>query len=559
MGRRGEAMARERAVRNRRIEAIALGVLALLPIVPYLTFLLRTGVPRYGLVGDLALLEQAARHVFRGETLLGPVSRFSFHQPGPFFFYLTAPLQAAFGSASTGLYVTTCLVNGASAAAIVACTRIFARRSHAVAALLVVLAWFVAFGNVTANPWSPLVIVLPLLAFLVNAALFARGKSLAVYPAVVFGTLAAQTHVAAVPTTVTAGLVALVAFLVGARRRGGLERDERWRLAIAATVLLILFVPPLVEQLLAPSGNMTELYAFFVRRSEPTKPLSDAAAQWTVATSWLPDRLVGRVLLGEGPIPLVMRADPMQGIASPNARVVTIVHVVSIAVAAIVAGRRRDTASIALLGIGAIADAVAVISLRAVVGPVHNYLAFWTTAASSAAWIGVLATFFAAIGAAGLKMPRVSGVFAPALVILALAVAVTSASLQRFWLARNAFAPSSRPDLRADLRAIEDALRARLDRDKAVVTVHREGARDIADALVLELEKDGVDVRVADADHHAYVGVRTAHGVAKALHVWFATTAHPLRIASCLEPIAKSGDIAVYGAPEAIASCPDAK
>jgi hypothetical protein len=559
MGKRGEALARERAVRNRRIEAIALGVLALLPIVPYLTFLLRTGVPRYGLVGDHALLEQATRHVFRGDTLLGLVSRFTFNHPGPLFFYLTAPLEAAFGSASTGLYISTCLVNAAAAAAIVACTRIFGRRSHAVAALLVVFTWFVAFGNVAADPWGPLVIVLPLAAFLVNAAMFARGKSAAAYPAVVFGTLAAQTHVAAAPTAAAVGLVALVAFLIGARRRGGLERDERWRLAFAASVLIILFVPPLVEQIVAPSGNMKELCGFFVHRTEPRKPLADATAHWTLATSWLPERVFTRALVAEGPIPLVRRADAMRTVASPNARLVAIVHVMSIAIAAIVAGRRRDVPSISLLAIGTIADAAAVFSLQAVVGPVHHFLVFWTTAASSVAWIGVLGTFFAAVGAIGLRMPRVSGILAPALVTLILAAAVTSTSLQRFWLARNAVAPSSRPDLRADLRAIEEALRARLQRDGSIVTVHREGARDIADALVLELEKDGVDVRVANADRHAYSGVRTANGVAKPLHVWFSTTAQPLRLAPCLELVTKSGDVAVYGAPEDTTSCLEGK
>jgi len=234
-----DAEAQLRALRNRRIEAFAIGVLGLLPIVPYLSSILRAGVPRFGLIGDHALLEQAARHVWSADTLLGPYSRFHWNQPGPLWFYLIAPFVAMFGSASTGLYVGTLFLNGVSAGAIATCTRLFARRAHAIAALLLVLAWFAAFGNTCANPWSPLVIVLPLIAYLINIAMLARGKSAALFPAAIFGTLAMQTHVAAVSTVLVTGIVGLVAFFVGARRRGGLERFERWRLAISAALLFV--------------------------------------------------------------------------------------------------------------------------------------------------------------------------------------------------------------------------------------------------------------------------------------------------------------------------------
>jgi hypothetical protein len=561
MGARGEALARARVIRTRRVEAIALGVLALLPIVPHLTALLRTGVPRYGLFGEHALLEQATRHVWSGDTLLGSRSRFQWNHPGPLFFYLAAPFQALFGSASTGLYVGTCIINAASAGGLTACTRLFARRAHGVAALLIVLTWFVAFGNVAANPWPPLVVVLPLMAFLVNGAMLARGKSAALLPTAIFGTLAGQTHIAVAPTTLVVGLVALIAFFVGARRRGGLDSIEHGRLAVAAAVVFLMFVPTFVEQLVAKTGNLHKIYDFFVHREAPLARLATATTQWTSATTWLPQRAVTRALVDEGAIPLVMRADALPREVGTNARVVAIVHVLSVAIAALIAARRRDVASLALLGVGALADAIAVVSLQAVVGASTHYLLFWTTAASTVAWIGVLGAAFSIIEALALRAPRVTAFIAPALVLVGLSAAVVATSLQRFWLAKHPAAPSSRPELRADLRALEAALRQRLERDGTTVVVHREGATEVADALVLELEKDAVDVHVASADASAFVGVRPEAGVAKPLHAWLATTAQPLRKACAddrRELVAMSGGLALFGSTTAPA-CAAAK
>ena len=561
------AAARRRAARTRRVEAVGLGLLALLPVVPHLTLLLRVGVPRFGLLGDFARLEQALRHVWAGDTLLGPAVRSAYNHPGPLFFYLSAPFQRLFGTASTGLYVGACFVSALSAGATVGCARLFGRRSHAIAALLVVLAWFVAFGNVAANPWSPASAVLPLLAFLVNAAMLARGKSGALYTVAFFGALAAQPWAVATAVVVPIAIVAFVAFLVGGRRRGGLERFERWRIAIAAAVLFGLFVPTLVEQLLAPTGNLTRLVRVIVHRSAPTHPLSSAAMSWTTATAWLPERLAQRTLIDEAAPPSMLRAEAMRDVVTSNARLIAIVHVATVACAAIIASRRRDLVSVGLLAFGLTADAIGVIVLARFPGTTWHYVAFWTTAASSVAWMGVLSTLFSAIGALAPRVPRVSGVIAPALTVVGLSTAVTATSLQRFWIARHPTAPEARLDLSPDLRALEAALRARMKRDDRIPVVHRDGAGDIADGLVLELEKDEVDVRVGNADRDAYVGVRTANGVDRPLHVWLATPWQPLRMARCpsphvaqtgsLELIARSGNLALFGSPVAAPACVD--
>lgn len=558
LAQREEAM-RVRAVRNRRVEAVAIAVLALLPVVPHLTLILGSGVPRYNLIGDLALLEQATRRVVLGDTLLGAPSRFQFNQPGPLFFVIAAPFQALFGSASTGLFVGAIFVNALSAAAVAGLTRLFGRRAHAVAAGFGVHAWFAAFGNVTANPWSPLLITLPLMAFLVSAGMLARGKSYALYPFVFFGALAGQTHVAAVTTTLIVGVVAVVAFLIGARRRGGLDADERWRIAISIAMLFALSIPLFVDQLMASTGNMKRLYRFFIFRSSPLDPISIATTHWTAATSWLFSRVASHALIDEGAVPLVASSGVMPTAVSANARLIAIVHVMTIAIATIVAARRRDTVSLALLGVGVVGDAVAVITLQAVVGPTFYALALFTTAASTIAWVGVFATLLSFVGARALRMKKLSGVIPSLLVVGGLTTTVVATSMQRFWIARNPSPPATVSGLSRDLEDLADGLRKATE-DGSVLVVHREpGSREIADALVLELDKDGIDVRVSNADRDAYAGVRTANGVQKPLHVWFDRAervgASP-RAMACRRVLAQSGALTAYGANQDVA-CAD--
>ena len=546
--------------RRRRIEAIALAILAIVPLIPHVIPLLRDGVPRFGLFGDFALLELATRHVWSGDTLVGPYSRFRWNHPGPLFFYVAAPFQAVFGSSSTGLYIATCFINGAAAAALPFFARLFARRAHALAALFVVFGWFIAFGNISANPWNPLVIVLPLMAFLLTAAMFAGGRSTALYPSVIFGALVAQSHVAAVSTIVSTGALALGAFLVGARRRRArpndawLDRSERRHLLIASALLLVLFIPPLVEQLTAPVGNLTKIVVFFLHREAPLEPLGVAARHWTTALSWMPDRILSLSLLEEGYIPLGMRWDPMPSGLTTTARNIAFLQVTMTVLCGAIAFRRRDFTSLWLITFGAVASVVALSALSAIVGPSYHYLVFWTTAASSVTWIGVLSTILSATCAASLPMSRSRGVLGSALVAV-LGSVVCATWLQRDWLARSPAAPASRDLERDDLRAVHDALRSRLASGGATAIIHTEGAWDMASAMVLELEKDRADVRVPERDRWSYMGIPSGDTVQNALHVYFSTTRLPLRIAPCLELATKSGDISMYVSPTDVVEC----
>lgn len=552
---RADPKAVARAIRTRRIEASALGVLALLPIVPYLTFILRGGIPRYALIGEIARIEQATRHVWSGDTLVGLRARFPWNHPGPLFFYLSAPFQALGGANSTGLYVATCLVNGAAAAALVATTRLLGRRSHAIAALVVVLVWFLAFGNVVANPWNPLVITLPLTTFLVMAALFARGKSSAVFGVVCFGALVVQSHVAAVTTVLTTGFVSLVAYFVGMRRRGGLRRSDRWQLAIATSLGVLFFVPPLVEQIASPTGNVTRIWRFFGHREAPLQPIVAAVQQWSTAGGWATERIFARAVSLEGPVPAIVRQDIVPAGLTRSGRVMAIVHIAGLAAAAGLSFRRRDTTSFVIVAIAALGDAVAMSALQAVVGPPTFPLVFWTTGVIGAGWIGIFGAFFSAIGSVVLRSAKMTAALAPAVIVVGLATAVVTTTFQRNWLGRNTLAPGSHPELRGDLRAAVAALRQRMQLAGTVPIIHRESAADIADGVVLELEKDRAEVRIAEEDRKTYVGLRSNPAPFRGVHVYFATPSEPFRFARCTELLTRAGDISIFVTPTPPTGC----
>jgi hypothetical protein len=551
---RTEAERRARARRTRRIEAAALGLLAALPLVPYLTFLLGTGVQRFRLLGDLALIEQATRHVGRGEALLGPYASSGFHHPGPLFFYLAAPMTVLFGTASTGLFVATCILNGAAAVTLVTTTRLFAKRAHAVAALLGVLAWFAAFGSVATNPEGSLVVALPLLAFLVLSALVARGRSSAACPAAFFGVLAAQTHIAVLSTVVTCGAISTIAFVVRGRYRRQLERLDGFRFGVAAFMVVLLFLPPLAEQLLSKSGNLGRLWSYVVQGNEPLKPLAVATQHWTSMNSWLVDRVAHRALLREDAIPFALTPVPLTSKVTEAARMIAIAQVALMTLAGLLAASRRDTTSLSLLAFGLIGSLIAVLTPSPLSANMPSDM-FWMTAPTCAGFIGVLAAVSAALAARAREMPRLSEVVVPLLIVIGLTAAVTATSFQRFWLVKNPSAFGSQPDPSADLRQVLTALDERATKEVATVVIHRAGAASIADALVLELEKDGFDVRATGPDRDVYAGIRGDKDAQRPLHVYAATKTAPLPSSHCLESIAKSGDITLFGG-SAPATCP---
>ena len=136
------------------------------------------------------------------------------------------------------------------------------------------------------QPWNPYLPVLSWIVVLLAVWAVLCGDALMLVPAVVAGSLCAQTHV---PYLVPAGVLVLAA--LGHVAWWG-RHDRRQRRLVAATAVLgvVLWVPPVVDQLTNDPGNIRKLVDHFGSPPEP------ALGWWPRrAPDARPPRCVGRL------------------------------------------------------------------------------------------------------------------------------------------------------------------------------------------------------------------------------------------------------------------------
>ena len=250
----------------------------------------------FALNGDDALIELRVRDVGSHTPLLGSYQRFGWNQPGPLLFYLLVLPYRLAGSEFAGLQVGALLLN---AGAVVGIGIVAYRRGG-----LALFLWTMALAGVltsalggfrVADPWEPNVTVLACALLLVLAADAASGRVWSLPCVAGVASLLAQAYAVVAP--IAAALLAwamLAGFLSAWRRRTQRRGTERRRLfqagAVTAAVLVVLWLPPLVEELGAGTGNVTAMVDF-ARTKRETIGLSDGyravALQFDHRASWL--------------------------------------------------------------------------------------------------------------------------------------------------------------------------------------------------------------------------------------------------------------------------------
>ncbi|SEO44266.1 hypothetical protein [Trujillonella endophytica] len=508
--------ARPRAGWLRWPAGLVLVLAAALPALVALVDLLRGRGEPYLPLGDHALLELTVDDVGEHEVLLGAYSRFLWHHPGPLLAYvLSVPFRLLDG-AHEALAVGAVAVAGISSMAVVA---LVARRGGLLAgawALLVLTVSVRLLGDdFVRDSWNPHLPVLPLLAGVLLCWAVIRGSAWALPVAVLPMSLAVQAHVGFAP--VVGAVAAVVVLGLGVRAavrlwsgRTGRPRRPLWWLRwpvsflAAALVALLLWLPPITEQLTGEPGNITLLLDYLREGSGEPAAFSSSEAVRLIAEEFakLPAYVGGAV---------PPEQDLVEDGLWPTWAVVAGLGLFAAALAVAAFRRRGD-----VLWLGGLTLAVAaagVVALTRIEGLPFVYITRWTVVVGILAWItvglGLLPELVTGVRAlAGRRGPALlpAAVVGAPLAVLA-AVAVVGAGQG----AARAQTPFT--DTTGELSGLASAVVADLDRlglrtvpDPPVVRVDMAGTtrQELVGTfwpgtgVVLHLHRDGVDVQVSD-------------------------------------------------------------
>lgn len=478
--------------------------------------------------GDVALTELHTRNVGRHMLWLGPYSRDGWHHPGPALFYVLALPYRLLGSSGSALSVGALLVNGTSITGMVALARRRGGTEMALATLVVSALLLRALGReLLVLPWNVYVTVLPygLLVFLVWA--MVRGERWALPVATFVTTFLVQTHVGYVVLAVpllAAGAAWLVATSLwrasedrpgppsaaGAEDGSGDDRDRatgpgvdpadaniddgddraadpdadlralRWPGIWAAAIAVVMWLPPVVQQVRNDPGNLRLIVRWFRHSGEEVRTLVEGwrvvAAQYTVSPEWL-----------AGARPVTFLAEPTY----VYQRVVPVLLVVVLA-AAVVWWRRGDPAGRALVATWLGASALGVLAAARTVGLLYAYRLRWTWVLGA---IGGLLVVWLALQVVrergGPGRWRIAGWVT--LAVLAALGAVNVAAAVR------PEGPSHEQSQR--LEDLAPALRDEADRapgrrGEVVIAAPSLGAMEVGHGLKLDLQRHGIPARV---------------------------------------------------------------
>jgi hypothetical protein len=301
----------------------------------------------------------------KNTPLTGPHSRLGWHHPGPAMFFLfVLPLRMLGGSPS-GLLVATLLISFVCAVGVVV---LVARTAGEAAALVVgVFSAIMCFGwgDRIIDPWNPFIAVLPFAVFLFAAWLASAGDRAAARIACVTGSVAAQSHLGALPPVVLLGVVAgALALLRPARgtRRGMLGQAAR-----NGALIVVLWSLPLFDLALhGRNGNLALIFKYF--RTKGTDPL----VGWKNGLGMTGGQLVpwgqwlGRETYG---ILVEVLVAPLWQLG---------VVVALVALACVMAVRTRDHLALRLVVIEVTALVACVVAHAQVRGVCYYYLVLWT-------------------------------------------------------------------------------------------------------------------------------------------------------------------------------------
>ncbi len=451
----------------------ALVAIALLPfLVAVVTRAGRETVP----VGDIALMDLRVRDVWSSEVpLVGAYSRFGWNHPGPAAYFLIAPISALSGTAAWGSLVGNVLVQAATVAAIAYVAWRIGQLSHLVAVLALVGLAYGAMGpSVMLEAWNPHLAYPLFMLFVLLAWVLALGKPRALVFAAISASVLVQAHIGYLPLVLVAGVCAL-GFAIARTGRSWI----RWKRATLWTAVAVVacWIPPIVHEFVHES-NVERLTESLTDAGEPTLGAGEAARilaeEFRLPPPWLG---------GEH------RLDPVASTVVGASAAWLVIPVGLLAAGWIASTVRRRRGSVELLAIATALSFAGFVALTRVIGDAERYVFYWRVPLAllivfSSVWCVWIALGLDRIASAvGIAFAGGTLVILVAAVTLSVRIAQVDRISDSEHTARAAITATTN-DVPRDGAVLVRAT------DTPFIGVQR--------ALVNELDRDGVDVRVDD-------------------------------------------------------------
>jgi hypothetical protein len=443
---------------------------------------------------DQAWIELQIRDIGHHAVLLGPYSRFGWFHPGPLLYYLLWLPYRLTGSSGTSLVVAALTLNALTLVAIGLVAR---RRGGAPLTVLTLLLTGLLMAAQGAqfqrDVWNPSITVLPFVLLVLLAWSTSCGEAWAFPAAVAVGSFLVQTHVSYGLVTLTL----VVAGLVGAgitewRRRDSarwrwLRREWIWALVVSVGVVVLFWLPVVVQQVRDAPGNLSELYHFFRdhgREHSYGDSFHVIASQLSIWPDWLHGNVPHNIysgaldLTGATPVPVWL--------------------LVLMGAGALTWRKAKDAFRLDLLLVLTIAAAA--ISVSRIVGEIFPYLVTWTWAVGMLTWLAIAWSVVRWWQTGERRDPRVSqialGVAALGLVVVSIVNVVDAAQ-------------AGDPDGRGSRMVAELTrdVRAAVADERGVVEIRAgttPGSAWIGAGIADALEHDGIETRVAPELGFAY-------------------------------------------------------
>jgi hypothetical protein len=437
--------------------------------------------------GDGAVIELYTLQASRGWWEFGPYSRWGWHHPGPMVFYALAPFYTAAHAQSLAINAGAVAINLIAVTVILWGLARHASATLAAAATASLALYLWRMPPLLVSAWNPHLVMLPLAALIVAASITAAGRLSLLPMTIVMASFLSQTHIGLVPC---AAAVTALALAAGLRRP---ERDRWFWLGISSLIGVILWLPPIVEQVTSADGNLSKIVRFFLTPdpADPSAPFMQALRVWAAA-------LVAP--LGPG------LHFPVGGLLAREAST-PIVALALLEVVLLIAAALRATVDAWLCRICAVASLAAIVAMAGVRQGFGDYMVGWISvigvmnAAALAAWL--ITWLFArtsAPSARGAANARAAVWIVPVATCACLIAVTAHGALDLERLRAERIAAAARNgDVRVRGESVYVALRAFLAKARVRRPLIRvAGTWDNTAAIVLQMDKRGQPVAVSD-------------------------------------------------------------